>query len=266
MARFCSSRFATGFALVAIISACSTDEDPVTTMGSGGSTSSVGGQASTTGQGGGATVGTGGAATGGGGQGGGELGGGGIGGAGGMGAAGGPPNGELTVNGDFETGDTQGWTSFATVNNGTFAASMDQANGGQWSGNLVASVPTQTDPASFPLIKQANLGIGTVQPNSTIDVSFDMFGSLGGSGGVVFAEFFSELSGGGTSKAEILSGGPLFPVAPQDWTAGWVTYQFTVTTGPDVTGGVTLQLKADCGPVAGCLVDVYFDNASVTIP
>jgi hypothetical protein len=115
-------------------------------------------------------------------------------------------------------------------------------------------------------MKQANIGIGTVAPNSPVTISFDLFGSLAGAGGVVFAEFFSELAGGGTSKAEILGGGPLFPVAPNDWTAGWVTYTFNTTTGPDVDGGVTLQLKADCGANPGCTVDTYWDNVSVTSP
>mgnify|MGYP000096088635 CR=1 FL=1 len=54
--------------------------------------------------------------------------------------------------------------------------------------------------------------------------------------------------------------------APNDWTAGWVTYEFTTTTGPDVSGGVTLQLKADCGANPGCTVDTYWDNVSVTVP
>ena len=180
---------------------------------------------------------------------------------------GGGPSGELTVNGDFETGDLSGWTLFCTDNNGTCAATQAQANGGLWSGNLVASVPAGGGPASFPLIKNANIGIGTVAPNSPVTISFDLFGSLAGPGGVVFAEFFSELGPpGGTSKAEILSGGPLFPVAPNDWTAGWVTYTFNTTTGPDVSGGVTVQLKADCGANPGCTVDIYWDNVSVTTP
>ena len=164
--------------------------------------------------------------------------------------------GELTVNGDFETGDTSGWEFFP--NNGTFAATMAQANGGLWSGNLVASVPAGGGPPSFPVIKQANIGVGTVQPNSSVDISFDLFGSVSGAGGVFFAEFFSELSGGGTSSSVILGGGPLFP------NGTWTTYTFTTPTGNDVSGGVTLQLKTDCGANAGCTVDAYIDNVSVT--
>ena len=86
-----------------------------------------------------------------------------------------------------------------------------------------------------------------------------MRGSLSGAGGVVFAELFSELSGGGTSKSEILGGGPLTPVT------AWTNYSFTTTLGHDVSGGVTLQLKASCGPVEGCGVDVFFDNVSIVI-
>ncbi len=182
------------------------------------------------------------------------------------GDTGGGGGGELTVNGDFETGDLSGWTLFCTENNGTCSASSAQSNGGTYSGNLVASVPGGGGPTSFPLMKQANIGIGTVAPNSPVTIRFDLFGSLAGPGGVVFAEFFSELDGGGTSKSEILGGSPLFPNAPNDWTAGWVSYEFNTTTGPDVSGGVTLQLKADCGANPGCTVDTYWDNVSVTSP
>jgi len=179
----------------------------------------------------------------------------------GCGSNGGGGGGELAINGDFETGDATGWvTEFVAPNNGTFTVTSAQANGGTYSGNLVASVPAGGGLPSFPLVKQANLGIGTVQPNSTVEISFDLFGSLSGAGGVFFAEFFSELSGGGTSKSEILGGGPLFP------TGTWTTHSFTTTTRPDVSGGVPLQLKADCGANPGCTVDAFIDNVSITIP
>ena len=180
---------------------------------------------------------------------------------------GGGPSGELTVNGDFETGDLSGWELFCDgPNAGACSATSAESNGGAFSGNLLANVPAGGGPPSFPLMKQANLGVGTVQPNSPVTIRFDLFGSLAGPGGVVFAEFFSELSGGGTSKSEILSGAPLFPNPPNDWQAGWVSYEFQTTTGPDVSGGVTLQLKTDCGANAGCTVNAYWDNVSVTSP
>jgi cysteine-rich repeat protein len=172
--------------------------------------------------------------------------------------------GEYAINGDFETGDKTGWTEF--LNNGSFTVSMANANGGSWSGNLVASVPGGGGPASFPVIKQANIGVGSVVPGGTVTVKFDLNGSLAGAGGVVFAEMFSELSGGGTSKSEIITGAPLFPTGPNNWTAGWVSYSFNLTLGPDVSGGVTLQLKTDCGANPGCTVNLYIDNVSVTVP
>jgi hypothetical protein len=120
-------------------------------------------------------------------------------------------------------------------------------------------VRTQSDPAVDNLIKNANLSAGSLAPGASITVSFDMRGSLSGVGGVIFAELFSELSGGGTSKAEILSGAPLTP------NPDWTNLSFTSTLGPDVSGGVTLQLKTSCGPVEGCGVDAYFDNVSIII-
>ena len=163
---------------------------------------------------------------------------------------------ELAVNGDFETGDTSGWTTFLDPpNNGSFTATTVQSNGGIYSGNLVAD--TSVASPSFPVVKQANVGAGLLVPGQAINVSFDLFGSVSGSGGVFFAEGFSELSGGGTSASEIFGGGPLFP------NGTWTTYNFTHIAGPDISGGFTLQLKTDCGANPGCVVDAYIDNVSI---
>ncbi len=170
-----------------------------------------------------------------------------------------PPADDLVSNGGFETGSTVCWTSFAAANNGTFEATNTQAKTGTYSGLLVADVPSGGGPASFPVVKAANIGIGTITPNKSVTVTFDLYGSVAGAGGVVFVEFFSELSGGGTSSAVILGGGPLFP------TNTWTSYSFTTTTGNDVSGGVTVQLKADCGANPGCRVEAFFDNVSVKI-
>ncbi len=61
-----------------------------------------------------------------------------------------------------------------------------------------------SDPPVDNVIKNANLQAGFLTPFAPITVTWDMKGSLSGAGGVVFIELFSELSGGGTSKAEIL--------------------------------------------------------------
>lgn len=158
---------------------------------------------------------------------------------------------ELAVNGGFETGDFTGWTQFPNL--GTQEISTDNPASGTYSANLVASGnPTNS------LIKQANVGVGIVNPGDEVMISFEMRGSTG-DGGVVFAEFFSEVSGGGTSAAEILSGGPLFG------SADWTLYEYTAIAGPDVSGGVTLQLGAVCGGASTCVSDIFIDNVSVSV-
>ena len=169
---------------------------------------------------------------------------------------------DLAINGGFETGsfndgsENASWQVFN--NNGTSAVTTDNPSSGTYAANLFVPIRSQIDPAADPLIKNANLGAGLLTPGADVTVTWDMRGSLTGAGGVIFVELFSELAGGGTSKAEIYTGGPLSP------NAGWTPYSWTTTLGPDVDGGVTLQLKASCGPVEGCGVDAYFDNVTIS--
>jgi len=166
----------------------------------------------------------------------------------------GPASGELTTNGGFETGDFTGTVQFA--NSGTQTISAVNPKTGTFSANLfVANTVSDT------VLKFGNLSPGGFTPGQTVTVSFDMRGSLN-PGGVGFAEFFSELSGGGTSKADILfGGGPIFPNADP---AVWTHFSTTVTTGPDTSGGVTLQLKVASGGSTNA--ELFFDNVSVSVP
>lgn len=159
---------------------------------------------------------------------------------------------ELTTNGGFETGDFTGWTQFPTG-----AGQQTITNVNPSVGTFAASLNNDVI-RSNSLIKQANIGIGTVTPGMMIRISFDARGTYASPGGVAFAEFFSELSGGGTSKSEILSGGPLSLDADPN---KWKNFSFMTTAGPDVSGGVTLQLGAVNGPAAG--THMFFDNVSV---
>jgi len=169
------------------------------------------------------------------------------------GGGGGGATGELTTNGDFETGDFTGTVQF--LNGGTQTITTVNPSSGTYSANLNV-VATQSD----TVLKFANLSPGAFTPGQTVTISFDMRGSLD-PGGVAFAEFFSELSGGGTSAAEILfGGGPIFPNADPNV---WTNFSTTALTGSDTSGGVTLQLKAATG--GGSLADIYFDNVSVTV-
>ena len=161
---------------------------------------------------------------------------------------------ELAVNGGFETGDFEGWSLFPTGDD-QFSIIMPGS-----ASDYAARIYT-TVPASAALMKNANIGIGIVEPGMSVTISFDARGSLA-AGGVAFAEFFSELEGGGVSASEILGGAPLAINAdPEVWTS----FSFTTVTGPDVSGGVTLQLTATTGADSASMADMYYDNISVIV-
>lgn len=160
---------------------------------------------------------------------------------------------ELAQNGGFETGDFTGWEQF--LNNGTQTVSTFNPSTGTFAANL-----TVDNVVGNTLIKNSNIGVGVVNPGDEITITFDARGTTA-VGGVAFAEFFTELEGGGTSSAEILSGGPLALNADA---SVWTTFSFTTTVGPDASGGITLQFVAACGAAPGCLADIYFDNVSIT--
>ncbi len=159
---------------------------------------------------------------------------------------------ELTTNGDFELGDTSGWVSFPSPNS-VFSITGTNPSSGSFAGNVF-----NPDEAAAAVVKQANLGIGLVNPGDTVYIQFDARGSLG-VGGVLFAEFFSEIDGGGTSSAELLGG------APVGITDQWQTFVYTAIAGPDVSAGITLQFAAVTGAISGSFADVYLDNVSVMI-
>lgn len=158
---------------------------------------------------------------------------------------------ELTTNGGFETGDTSGWVSFPTSSS-TFNVTNDAASGA-FGAELFNNAF-----ASGAVIKQANLGIGQVSAGQMVTISFAAKGS-GANGGVAFAEFFSELDGGGVSSSVLLGGAPLA------LTSEYQTFNFTVMAGPDVSGGVTLQFAAVTGADQGSVMVLFIDNVSVSI-
>jgi hypothetical protein len=169
----------------------------------------------------------------------------------GGGGGGGPAMGILNTNGGFETGDFTGVETFP--NTGTVEISSVNPRSGMFSAEL--DVP---NPGGDALIKFANLSPGGFTEGQTIHIKFYMRGTLT-TGGVGFAEFFSELSGGGVSKAEILFGNaPVFPNADPDV---WTLFETTATTGTDSSGGVTLQLKAGSG---GGSANLFFDDVCVS--
>jgi len=160
---------------------------------------------------------------------------------------------EVAVNGGFETGDFTGWQQFPS---GTQEVGGFDPTEGAFAARLF-----NDNPASASLIKNANVGIGIVNPGDLVRISFDARGAFN-AGGVAFAEFFSELDGGGTSSSEILGGGPLALSADP---AEWTSFSFDVFAGPDVSGGITLQLTATTGGDPSSLADVFYDNVSINV-
>ena len=99
------------------------------------------------------------------------------------------------------------------------------------------------------------MAAGLLTPGATVTVSYDLFGSVSGPGGVFITELFSEFAGPGATN-EILS-----PNAVPSGT--WQNISYTTNLGANVDGGLSLLFKADCGAAAGCTVDAFIDNVVI---
>lgn len=162
---------------------------------------------------------------------------------------------ELAVNGGFETGDFTGWQQFPSGGGQQTITTVNPA-----SGAYAANIFNDVD-ASASLIKQANLAEGQLTAGQAITISFEARGA-GVDGGVVFAELFSEISGGGVSLSTLLGGGPL-ALDPDPNT--WKTFVYNENLGPDVSGGATLQLAAITAAIPTSEMNVFFDNVSISV-
>jgi hypothetical protein len=165
---------------------------------------------------------------------------------------------DVADNGGVEEGTLNGWeATFCTPPDfsGPCTADNTMPNTGDWAVRMFNDVR-----ATPSVLKQANKAVGLVQPDSQVTVRFAAKGFFG-PGGVAFAEFFSELAGGGTSKAEILGGGPIL-VAD---TPEYQLFEFTVTTGPDVSGGITLQFNAATADIEGSTAELFVDDVVILV-
>lgn len=165
-----------------------------------------------------------------------------------------PPTGDFISDGDFEA-NADCWQLID--NGGTVSISTTVSNGGSNSGQIKTTV------GSNPALKQERFGVGTIQPNTTYIVQFDIqtnASDLPANGAVFQAFAFSEPAEGSTDPAvqhTLVAGDASFP-------ASWETRTYTFTTAGNVDGGVSLLLEMVCGGVAGCTGTVNIDNVSMT--
>jgi len=160
----------------------------------------------------------------------------------------------LGTNGDFESGAFDGsWIAFPNAGTTTI---VSPGSTGSFAGEA-----SSINVANGATMKFANVGAGLLTPGQAFTVDFDWKGT-NGIGGVIDIRVFSELSGGGVSKTDILAGG-----TGAGLTADWTSFSaggIDLTTGTDVSGGVTVEFTAICGADAGCFSFLAVDNVTVT--
>ncbi len=155
----------------------------------------------------------------------------------------------IAENGDFETGNLDGWAVYE--NGGSITIDDTQSSGGAFSAKLYAF-----NGGNNPTLKQERKGAGTISVGDQVQVTFDYMGSLEGESGVFSFQSFVEAAAG-VNQVEN------FAVTPTDtWQTFTTTY--TVNAG-DISGGITLEFVAICGGVDGCFTTLYLDNVSIII-
>ena len=166
-----------------------------------------------------------------------------------------PSGGEFISDGDFEA-NADCWIIFD--NGGTTTISTTVSNGGGTNSGQI-----QTAPGANPGLKQERFGVGTILPNTTYVVNFDIKASASDmlANGAVFQAFtFSEpADGSGLPAAQhVLIAGDA------NVTTAWVPRSYTFTTAANVDGGVSLLFELVCGGVTGCTGTINIDNVSLT--
>jgi hypothetical protein len=157
---------------------------------------------------------------------------------GGGGGGGGGTGSANFVNGDFETGDFTGWVQ-TLIPDAVGSIAIDNSGQGGRTGSVARLITdasaTQTNDV---LISQVALAAGTITPGDSINVSFDLYGSLAGAGGVVFVEvIFLDATGQDVGGRDFV--GPAAPYVP---TTTWTNHSGTVIAGT-ATGGGTFDVS-----------------------
>lgn len=180
------------------------------------------------------------------------------GGGGGNGSCPPPPAGDFISDGNFEA-NSDCWALFDadTSNGGLTTISTTVSNGGGTNSGQI-----QTAPLGNPGIKQERFGVGTILPNTTYVLTFDVKASTTTplADGAVFQVFtFSEPADGSGLPAtqHILLAGDA-SVSPN-----WTTRTYTFTTANNVNGGLSVLFELVCGGAATCGGIVNIDNVSL---
>ena len=166
-----------------------------------------------------------------------------------------PPAGEFISDGDFE-GNTDCWLLFS--NGGTTSISTSVSNGG---GSNSAQITSAA--GANPGIKQERLGIGTIQPNTSYVVKFDIKADAEdplADGAILNAFTFSEPAEGSDSGAAQ----HVLVQADGSVSTNWQTRSYTFTTAGEVGGGLSFLVELVCGGAATCGGTINVDNVSIT--
>ena len=162
-------------------------------------------------------------------------------------------NVDVAMNGGLEEGSLNGWTTEFCDGTSPDSRGLCELSDMANTGNFAVRV-FNDQPASSSVLKQANKF--PVSPGDQVAISFAAKGATA-AGGVVFAEFFSEIAGGGTSASEILGSLTL--------TNEYQFFNFNAVAAADVSGGITLQFAAVTGGDTASTSEVFVDDVSITV-
>lgn len=175
-------------------------------------------------------------------------------GGGGGGSCPAPPAGEFIADGGFEA--NAGCWELIAIQAGTSSTIVTNVNNG---GSNSARVKTAQ--AGNPGIKQTRFGVGTILPNKTYVVKFDIRADAAdpvANGSVLNVAAFSEGADGSSTPAvrhSLISGEP-------NVSTTWTTKTITFTTAANVDGGVSLLIELiGGGPTT--TGTIYIDNVSL---
>lgn len=159
---------------------------------------------------------------------------------------------EIITNGDFESGDLTGWDS--SGNDTNIAVTSPGAYGSVYAVNIDASA----GPVNLTLKQTPDISDRKLKADQRVTVSFDWKGTTA-AGGQVSIDLISKDENGVISQSlpvSVLSGATL----QADWTS---VGPITLNVGPDIKGGVSLQVSASCDGDAACRSNLMLDHVSI---